>query len=400
MFLQFFYELRENGVPVGMQEWMMLMEAMKKGLHGSSLRRFYNLSRALLVKSETYFDAFDRVFLKVFEGVEGALNIEDEVLEWLKDPKNFQELTEEQKQMLEWLSGDELMQQFLERLAEQTERHDGGGKWVGTGGRSPFGHGGEHPTGIRVGGQSRNRSAMKVAEERRFRDYRTDASLDIRQIQVALRRLRNLTRVGPETELDLDETIDETCRNAGEIELVFRPEKRNNVRLLLLMDVGGTMDPYYEPVSRLLTALHEERGLKEFRADYFHNCPYELLGTDASLLRNTAIPTGDVLRKLDSRWKVMIVGDAAMHPAELLEPFGNIDPRRTAESTGIHWLHRIRDHFDRVVWLNPDEPALWEQTRTTEIIKTLFPMFHLSVDGIADAVRALVGAKTLGKTVH
>ncbi|MAE95779.1 MAG: VWA containing CoxE family protein [Deltaproteobacteria bacterium] len=383
-----------------MQEWMMLMEALKQGLHGSSLQRFYNLSRSLLVKSETYFDTFDRVFLRVFEGVEGALDIEDEVLEWLKDPKNFQELTEEQRQALEWLTGDELMQQFLERLAEQTERHDGGGKWVGTGGRSPFGHGGEHPTGIRVGGQSRNRSAMKVAEERRFRDYRTDASLDIRQIQVALRRLRSLTRVGPANELDLDETIDETCRNAGEIELVFRPEKRNNVRLLLLMDVGGTMDPYYEPVSKLLTALHEERGLREFRAYYFHNCPYELLGTTAALLRKDAIPTGDVLRKLDERWKVLIVGDAAMHPAELLEPFGNIDPRRTTETRGIDWLHRIHDHFERVVWLNPDEQDTWEQTHTTRIIKNLFPMFHLSVDGIADAVRALIGAKTLGQTVH
>lgn len=400
MFLDFFYGLREHGVPVGMQEWMMLMEALKQGLHGSSLQRFYNLSRSLLVKSETYFDTFDRVFLRVFEGVEGALDIEDEVLEWLKDPKNFQELTEEQRQALEWLTGDELMQQFLERLAEQTERHDGGGKWVGTGGRSPFGHGGEHPTGIRVGGQSRNRSAMKVAEERRFRDYRTDASLDIRQIQVALRRLRSLTRVGPANELDLDETIDETCRNAGEIELVFRPEKRNNVRLLLLMDVGGTMDPYYEPVSKLLTALHEERGLREFRAYYFHNCPYELLGTTAALLRKDAIPTGDVLRKLDERWKVLIVGDAAMHPAELLEPFGNIDPRRTTETRGIDWLHRIHDHFERVVWLNPDEQDTWEQTHTTRIIKNLFPMFHLSVDGIADAVRALIGAKTLGQTVH
>ncbi len=400
MFLDFFYELREEGVPVGMQEWMMLMEAVKKGLHGSSLRRFYNLSRALLVKSETYFDAFDRVFLHVFEGVEGELAIEEEVLDWLRDPKNFQELTEEQKQALEWLTGDELMQQFLERLAEQTERHDGGDKWVGTGGRSPFGHGGEHPTGIRVGGQSRGRSAMKVAQERRFRDYRTDASLDIRQIQMALRRLRQLTRVGPATELDLPETIDETCKNAGEIELVFRPEKRNNVRLLLLMDVGGTMDPYYEPVSRLLTALHEERGLKEFKAYYFHNCPYEMLGTTAALLRKDAVPTGDVLRKLDPRWKVMIVGDAAMHPAELMEEFGNIDPRRTAQTSGIDWLHAINDHFERVVWLNPDAPDVWDQAHTTRIISRLFPMFHLSVDGIADAVRALIGARTLGQTVH
>lgn len=394
MFLDLFYGLRDEGVPVGVQEWLTLMDALGKGLHGSSLGRFYNVARACLVKSEVYFDAFDRVFLKVFHDVEGSLDIEDEVLDWLRDPKNFQELTEEQRAMLERLSGDELMRRFLETLAEQTERHDGGDRWVGTGGRSPFGHGGEHPSGIRVGGPGRRRSAMKVAEERRFASYRTDSALDVRQIRTALRRLRRLTRTGPETELDLDETIDETCRNAGEIELVFRPEKRNDVRLLLLMDVGGTMDPYFEPVSRLLTALHQERGLRDFRAYYFHNCVYELLGRDARLLRRDAVPTGDLLRSLNANWKVLIVGDAAMHPAELLEPYGNIDPRRGSETRGIDWLHRIRDHFERVVWLNPDEPDLWERTLTTRAIQRVFPMFHLSVDGVAEAVSALVGART------
>lgn len=394
MFLDLFYGLRHEGVPVGVQEWLTLMDALAKGLHGSSLGRFYNVARACLVKSEVYFDAFDRVFLQVFHGVEGSLDIESEVLQWLQDPKNFQELTEEQRAMLERLSSDELMRRFLETLAEQTGRHDGGDRWVGTGGRSPFGHGGEHPTGIRVGGPGQRRSAMKVAEERRFRDYRTDAALDLRQIRTALRRLRRLTRTGPESELDLDETIDETCRNAGEIELVFRPEKRNDVRLLLLMDVGGTMDPYYEPVSRLLTALHGERGLRDFRAYYFHNCIYELLGRDARLLRRDAVPTGDVLRTLDRRWKVMIVGDAAMHPAELMEPYGNIDPRRESETTGIDWLHRIADHFERVVWLNPDPPKVWDRTLTTRTVRHVFPMFHLSVDGIGDAVQALVGGRT------
>ena len=396
MFLDFFYALRAEGVPTGVQEWMMLMEALGKGLHGSSLRRFYDLSRACLVKDEVYFDAFDRAFLKVFEGVEGELSVEDEVLSWLRDPKNFEPLTDEQREALERLSQDELMQRFLETLAEQTERHDGGGRWVGTGGRSPFGHGGEHPTGIRVGGPGRNRSAMKVAEERRFQDYRSDATLDLRQVKTALRRLRQLTRTGPSTELDLDETIDETCRNAGEIELVFRPERRNDVRLLLLMDVGGTMDPYFEPVSRLLTALHEERGLRDFQAFYFHNCPYELVGRSARLLRREAIPTGDLLRRYGSRWKLMIVGDAAMHPAELMEAFGNIDPRRTTETRGIDWLHRLADHFERAVWLNPDDAKLWDDSHTCRVIQRVFPMFHLSADGISDAVQALIG----GRIVH
>ena len=395
MFLDLFYELRDEGVPVGIQEWMMFLEGLGKGLHGSSLRRFYNLARSTLVKSETYFDHFDRAFLKVFEGVEGMLDIEAELLDWLEDPKAFEGLTDEQRAMWERLASDELLQKFLETLAEQDERHDGGGRWIGTGGHSPFGHSGEHPTGIRVGGRSRNRSAMKVAEERRFKDYRTDETLDVRQTRVALRRLRQLTRTGLATELDLDETIDETCRQAGEIELVFRPEKKNDVRLLLLMDVGGTMDPFYEPVSNLLSALHAERGLRDFRAWYFHNCPYDLLGKDARLLRKDAIPTGDLLRKLGSNWKVLFVGDAAMHPAELLEPFGNIDPRRMAETRGIDWLHRIDDHFQRVVWLNPELPQIWDEYETVKIIRRIFPMFHLSTDGIEEAVKALIGGKTL-----
>jgi len=393
VFLDLFYGLRDQGVPVAMQEWMMFMEALGKGLHGSSLLGFYNLARSCLVKSETYFDAFDRVFAEVYHGVEGELSIEDEVLEWMRDPKNFEELTDEQREMLEQLSSDELMRRLFETLAEQTERHDGGGKWVGTGGRSPFGHGGEHPTGIRIGGPGRGRSAMKVAEDRRFQDYRTDDQLDLRNMKVALRRLRQLTRTGPVSELDLDETIDETCRNAGEIEFVFRPERRNNVRLLLFMDVGGTMDPYFEPVSRLLTALHEERGLREFRSYYFHNCIYDMVCENASLYRRDSIPTGDLLRKLDERWKVLIIGDAAMHPSELLSPRGNINPRLESGTRGIEWLRRIEDHFRRVVWINPDAPQIWDQTQTTRIVHELFPMYHLSVDGIADAVKALVGSR-------
>ncbi len=395
MFLDLFYALREEGVPVGMQEWMTLVEALEKGLHGSSLQHFYHLARACLVKSETYFDAFDRAFLGVFEGVEGALDIDAKLEEWLNEPKDYAGISEEQRALLERLASDELLQRFLETLAEQSERHDGGGRWVGTGGHSPYGHGGEHPTGIRVGGRSRSRSAMKVAEERRFESYRTDSTLDLRQTKVALRRMRQLTRSGPPTEFDLESSIDETCRNAGEIELVFRPERRNDVRLLLLMDVGGTMEPFYEPVSRLLTALHEERGLRDFQAWYFHNCPYELLGRDARLLRRDALPTGDLLRKLNESWKVMIVGDAAMHPAELMEPFGNIDPRRMSETRGIDWLHRIRDHFQRVVWLNPELPQIWDEYETVRIIRRIFPMFHLSTDGITEAVQSLIGARSL-----
>ena len=393
MFLDLFYGLRKEGLPVSIQEWQMLMTAMEKGLHGSSLLSFYHLARATLVKSETYFDAFDRVFARVFHGVEGELSLNDELEQWLNDPKEFDGLTDEQRAALQQLDADELMRQFLERLAEQDERHDGGGKWIGTGGHSPFGHGGEHPTGIRVGGEARSRSAMKVAEDRRFADYRTDATLDIRQTKVALKRLRHLTRSGPADVLDLDESIDETCKNGGDIELVFTQEKRNDVRLLLLMDVGGTMDPYVAPVSRLLTALHEERGLRDFKAYYFHNCIYETLGTTGRLYGDDAIPTGDVLRTLDERWKVMIVGDAAMHPAELMSPMGNINPRHEAPTRGIDWLLKIQRHFNRVVWLNPDPKRAWNGSRTCQVIQQLFPMFHLSIDGIEEAVGSLVGAR-------
>jgi hypothetical protein len=277
-------------------------------------------------------------------------------------------------------------------LQQQTERHDGGDRWIGTGGKSPFGHSGQHPTGIRVGGQSRGRSAMKVAQERRFKNYRTDMALDLRQLKVSLRRLRQLTRTGEASELDLDETIDETCKNAGEIELVFRPPRRNDVRLLLLMDVGGTMEPYFEPVSQLLTALHEDHSLRDFQAYYFHNCIYDDVYRAARMARTDAVPTGDILRRLDSRWKVALVGDAAMHPAELLEPHGNIDPRRTSPTPGVVWLQRIANHFDRSVWLNPEGPAYWEGD-TTRLIRRLFPMFHLSVDGLTQALHALVGAR-------
>ena len=403
MFLDLFYGLRNEGVPISIQEWQMLMTALEKGLHRSDLLGFYNLAKSCLIKSETYFDAFDRVFAHVFHGVESELSPSDELLDWLNDPKNFEGLTEEQREALKHLDADELMKQFLERLEEQDERHDGGGKWIGTGGHSPFGHGGEHPTGIRVGGRSQNRSAMKVAEDRRFKDYRTDVTLDLRNTKLALKRLRHLTRSGLEDELDIDGTIDETCKNAGEIELVYRAEKRNNVRLVLFMDVGGTMDPYYEPVSRLLTALHEERGLRDFKAYYFHNCVYERVGTTADMYMKDAVPTGDILRRLDERWKVIFVGDAAMHPAELSSERGNINPRHTSDTRGIDWLMRIAEHFERSVWLNPDPPSDWQYTQTTRVIQSIFPMFPLSLDGIQDAVTALIGGRPslpVGQTRH
>ena len=395
MFLDLFYGLRAEGVPVSIHEWHVLMEALDRGMHGSSLLRFYHLSRSCLVKSETFFDAYDRVFARVFRGVEGQFDEEaiEQVLDWLRDPKSFPDLSPEELAKLEHLSNDELMRRFLETLEKQDGRHDGGGRWVGTGGKSPYGHGGQHPTGIRVGGPAKSRTAMKVAEARKFKDYRTDVALDVRSLKVSLRRLRQLTRDGSPSELDLEGTVDRTCRNAGEIDLVFRPPRRNNVRLLLLMDVGGTMDPFFEPVSRLLTALHEAHDLREFEPYYFHNCVYDHVYRQARMHRADAVPTTDVLNHYDRNWKLLFVGDAAMHPAELFDAFGGIDPRLTTETPGIAWLQRVAHHFDRSVWINPEPESEWKRWQTTKVVKRLFPMFPLSADGVGDAFRSLVGAR-------
>lgn len=393
VFLEFFYALREAGLKTTLQEWRMLLTCLEKGLHHSSVEGFYHVARACLVKSESDFDTFDLVFARFFEGIEGAIDIPPELLEWLADPKPFEELTAEQRALLEHHDLDALMELYRERLAEQTERHDGGSKWIGTGGRSPFGHGGEHPTGLRVGGPGGGRMAMKVAEDRQFQDYRTDVALDTRNVKLALRRLRQLTRTDGPEELDIDGTIDKTCREAGEIELVFRPKRKNDVRLLLLMDVGGTMDPYFEPVSRLLSALHEERGLRDFQAYYFHNCVYERVFETGRLLRSESIMTADLLRRYGERWKLLIVGDAAMHPSELDSARGNINPRYETETSGLVWLDRLVKHFDRAVWLNPDRPPEWAMSTTCRTISSIFPMYHLSVDGIEAGVKALVGAR-------
>jgi hypothetical protein len=393
VFLDFFFALRAAGLKVTLQEWRMLLTCLEKGLHDSKITGFYHVARACLVKSEADFDTFDLVFARYFEGIEGAIDLPPELLEWLADPHPMEELSEELRLALEHLDLDELMRRFQQTMAEQTERHDGGSRWIGTGGRSPFGHGGHHPTGLRVGGPGGGGMAMKVMEDRQFADYRTDVTLDVRNVKLALRRLRQLTRSDGPSELDIDETIDKTCREAGEIELVFRPKRKNDVRLLLLMDVGGTMDPYFEPVSRLLSALHEERGLRDFKAFYFHNCVYERVFETAQLMRKQSMTTADLLRTYGERWKLMIVGDAAMHPSELTSSRGNINPRYETETSGLVWLDRLERHFERSVWLNPDDVQQWAMSGTCRTISSLFPMFPLTVDGIEQGVKALVGAR-------
>lgn len=388
MLVDLFYELRHHGLKVGAQEWLTLMRALSMGLHGSSFTSFYNIARALLCNTENDYDLFDQVFAHYFKGVEiKAANLNEEILSWLKEAQGLLNLSPEELAAMEHLDIEELMKLFEERIKEQDEQHHGGNRWIGTGGRSPFGWGGAHPTGIRVGGESRGRSAMQVAMMRRFRNYRTDVILDIRQIKVALARLRELTREGTTVELDLDATVDETCKNAGELELVWRPPRKNNVRLILCMDVGGSMDPHSRLVSRLFSAAYSSRHFKAFEALYFHNCIYDEVFEDAAFRKPISI--NDLLQKHGPETKLLVVGDAMMHPVELFQPHGAIYYMQFNVRPGIDCLGRLTDHFRRSVWVNPEPEQYWRHP-TVNGIRGLFPMFPLTLDGLNSAVSSLV----------
>jgi hypothetical protein len=386
----FLYELRARRLKVGLGEWMSLMEALARGLHGSSLTGFYHLARSLLCHSEAQFDAFDEAFGLCFEGVPGdAFKVTEEILDWLNDPKQLLYLSPEERARLQALDLGELRRQLEERLREQREQHNGGNRWIGTGGTSPFGMGGMHPTGVRIG-DGGGRSAIKVAAERRFRAYRSDLALDVRMIKVALRKLRELRREGQQDELDLDKTIDRTSRNAGELELEWRAPRRNNVKVLLLMDVGGSMDPHAMVVSQLFSAAAQSRHFREFHAFYFHNCVYGRLHRTASLRQGLNV--AEVLATYGANYKLVMVGDAMMHPSELFAMGGAIDYWSHEVTPGIDWLRRLANHFERRVWLNP-EPARYWRHETVHAIRGSFPMFPLTLEGLGDAVGALVKGK-------
>ena len=386
MFVDFFFHLRRSGLPVSLTEWMALTEALSQGLGRESLLGFYHLCRAVCVKTEAHFDLYDQCFAEFFRDVEAPEGVLQQVLDWLRDPVLPRTLTPDELAMLEKLDLEELRRRFEERLREQTERHDGGNRWIGTGGTSPFGHSGTHPDGLRVGGEGGGRSAMQVAADRRFRNLRHDLTLDVRQIGVALRKLRQLARDGRPDELDLDETIDETARNAGDIELVFRPERKNTVKLLLLLDVGGSMTPYTRLSERLFSAAHAASHFKAFKHFYFHNCPYETLFTD--ILRREGKPTKKVLEELDETWTLMLVGDASMHPGELMFPGGAIDYYHYNEEPGVTWLRRIQKRLPRSAWLNPVPEAYWGAP-SVRIVRDVFEMFALTLDGLDGAIAHL-----------
>jgi hypothetical protein len=387
LLIDFLFELRRRKLPVSTHEWMALMEAMALGLHESSLDGFYHLCRTLCVKDIALYDAYDEAFLAYFKDVHtDALQLTKDLQDWLSDPRALEGLTQEQREALKALDLQRLRELFEQRLREQKERHDGGNRWIGTGGTSPFGTNGMNPTGMRVGGGG-GRSAMAVADERRFKEYRRDVVLDVRQIDVALRGLRKLGREGANEELDLDETIEETGRNAGELEIVFRPPRRNRVKVLLLMDVGGSMDPHSELMSRLFTAASRSGRFAKFRSYYFHNCVYNSVYEDA--LFRKGVTTADLLATSDRDEKLVMVGDALMHPAELLDPGGSLYMSTQTRASGIEWLRRLAHHFRSAAWLNPEPDRYWAGT-TIEVIASVLPMFPLTLDGLAQAVRYLV----------
>jgi uncharacterized protein len=387
LFADFFYGLRNAGVKVGLSEWMGLMKALSTNLIAPSLKDFYVVARALLIKNEAHFDAYDQVFSASFADGDFPKADLEKLVEWLTNPLMLQ-MSQEELAKLEALPFEELRKRFEERLREQKERHDGGNRHIGTGGTSPFGHNGANPSGVRVGGSGGGKSAVQIAEERRYQDYRQDRVLDTRLLSVALKKLRRLSRNEGEPELDVDESIDKTCKNAGELELAFLPPRKNNVRVLLLMDVGGSMDPYSYMAEQLFSAAANLNTWKKFEAFFFHNCPYETIFSKISTGEGT--PTAEFIRERSKDTLLLIVGDADMAPSELMSRYGALSYGANNLSPGITWLHRLRSHFTRSVWLNPLAPKYWEGGYTIQMINRLFPMYPLTVEGIELAIDRLL----------
>ena len=393
MFINLFYTLRTYGVPVSTRELLDLYALLETGIVFADREQFYELIRLCMVKDEKYFDKFDRAMADYFEGID-TLDI-DELMaklgnipkEWLElklDPNN---LTEAQRRLLKkYGSLEALMQALEERLKEQKERHQGGNKWVGTGGSSPFGAYGDHPEGVRIGGESRKRSAVKVWEQRKYRDLDTDNQLETRSMQMALRKLRKFARDGAADELDIGSTIKKTAQK-GMLDVQLRPERRNRVKVLMLFDIGGSMDSYIEACERLFAAAKNEFKTLEFF--YFHNCVYDYVWTENARRNASAVPTLDLLHKYGSDYRLIFVGDAAMSPYELLSVGGSVE--YMSQDTGQAWLKRITNHFDKVAWLNPETPSYWQYTQTIGLIKDIMQghMYPMTLHGIEDMTKYL-----------
>jgi len=388
MLINFFYHLRAARLPVSVNELLTLLAALKKDVIRPSIDEFYFLSRAALVKDEAHYDRFDRAFGEFFNGVQTSLGLAKEIPdEWFKDLLQ-REFTAEELAKLEKLGFDKLMEEFRKRLEEQDGAHHGGSKWIGSGGTSPFGHGGRNPEGIRIGGPGKgNKSAVKVWEARAYRDYDDQVELGTRNIKVALRRLRRFAREGADLELDLHDTIESTARNAGWLDLKLVPERHNAVKVLMLLDVGGTMDEHIRRVEELFSATKAEFKHLEFY--YFHNCVYERLWRNNRRRFAEKFDTVDVLRKYNPDYKLIFVGDATMSPYEILQPGGSVEHNNP--EAGAVWLQRFTQHFPKHVWINPEPEGLWQYRQSISVIRQLLGdrMYPLTLDGLTRAMRML-----------
>jgi uncharacterized protein with von Willebrand factor type A (vWA) domain len=388
MLIDFFFHLRAAKLKVSINELLTLLDALKRGVIGPSIDDFYYLSRAALVKDETQFDKFDRAFGEYFRGVTTTLDFAKEIPdEWFRKVLE-RAFTLEEIAKLEKLGWDKLMEEFKKRLEEQDGAHHGGNRWIGSGGTSPFGHGGVHPEGIRVGGPSKgNRSAVKVWEMRGYRDYDDSVEIGTRNIKVALRRLRRFAREGADLELDMHDTIESTAKNAGWLDLKLVPERHNTVKVLMLLDVGGTMDEHIKRTEELFSAAKGEFKHLEFY--YFHNCVYEYLWRNNRRRYTEKFSTWDVIRKYPHDWKLIFVGDATMSPYEILQPGGSVEYNN--DEAGAVWLQRFFATFPKSIWLNPEPEGLWQYRQSVSIIRQLAgeKMFPMTLEGLTRAMRQL-----------
>ncbi len=396
MLIDFFYTLRSAKLPVSVKEYLTLLEALKEGVVGPNnddgagykIDDFYYLSRTALVKDEKHYDKFDRAFASYFKGVEMVADFTKDIpLDWLR--KNLElQLSPEELAKIEKMGWDELMETLKKRFEEQKERHEGGNKWIGTGGTSPFGAYGQNPQGIRIGqDKGRNRTAVKVWDQRAYKDYDDTQELGTRNIKIALRRLRKFAREGAHDELDLDDTIRSTAANAGWLDIKMVPERHNNVKVLLLMDVGGTMDEHIGRVEEMFSAAKTEFKHLEFY--YFHNCVYDFMWKNNRRRYAEKFPTQDIIRKYNKDYKLIFIGDATMSPYEILQPGGSVEYNN--EEAGVQWLQRLTQAFPKFAWINPEPQGVWQYRQSIGIMQQIMSqrMYPLTVKGLEEAMRLL-----------
>lgn len=389
MLVNFFYALRNAELPVSIKELLVLFEAMEKHLAFGNIDDFYLLARTCLVKDEKYFDKFDRAFGLYFRDLEGLDDIIEAIIpeDWLRT-EFLKNLTDEEKAKIESIGGlEKLIEEFKKRLEEQKKRHQGGNKWIGTGGTSPFGHSGFHPGGMRVGGEGKNKQASKVWEQRQYKNLDDSVEIGTRNIKMALRKLRKFARTGTAEELDLPDTISSTAKNAGFLDIKMVPEKHNAVKVLLFLDVGGSMDPYVKVCEELFSACRTE--FKHLEYFYFHNFIYERVWKDNYRRQHNTTPTMDLLHTYSSDYKVVFVGDATMGAYEISHQYGSVEHMN--EEPGYLWMKRITDTFDKVIWLNPTTKDHWQYTTSIELTKELVEdrMYPLTLQGLDEGIAYL-----------